>query len=307
MPQKPPSPPLPSRPVVARPPAPHVQAAMARVAQAKQPSPAPRTGPASYVQAALQLKAQLHPPTPPSSVQHGGGASPGRSVVAQAKLPSPPVPTRPPGTSPVVQPLWHSSRRWKLPEGDRPLELGNKLFLWKGLGTAQVLMLSAHGGDSQRGTVRVPRWADRFVFYGPHGQALRNPGLVLAEDVPGDDDQELTVGKHRSGPIEYGSGAEVPNYIFTKFQSAKGETYEDVVGAVGTSRQRRSFDILTVRKRWYGKEVTVSDIITALENSHNTYREIQFNTCRSLMREATKQDAERQNLEMGYLPLDDSV
>ena len=158
------------------------------------------------------------------------------------------------------------SKTKDLPERDRPIELGGslngRLFLFKGGEGRTKLLISAHGAhklETKPSTIPVP---DNMTvhFYAVHGELVRDIGLVLP---PGDH-------------VTRGNGERVANYTLAKYQgrhSLANETYEDIVLAVRTN----DFDVLTVRHRFYSKEITLQEVLTAIAG--RGYTDIYLNAC----------------------------
>jgi hypothetical protein len=190
--------------------------------------------------------------------------------------PSAPAPAFPSALKKIVQPhkqnslgaaIQSKSKAYDLPEDQRPIELGGtfsgRLFLFRGGRGRTRLIVSAHGmvkPETTPKTIPVPGGMT-LHFYSVHGELLVDPGLVL----PADDH------------ITRGSGVKVANYVLSKYQgthSGANETYEAIVDAVAGN----AFDVLTVRHRFYGKEITLQDVLTAIAG--RGYSDIYLNACR---------------------------
>jgi len=112
----------------------------------------------------------------------------------------------------------------------QPIEIGDKLYLFKGGEQhAKHLLISSHGGSSKH-KVMVPKWTT-LHFYGPHGKSLLDPGakdLILSENLEYE---------------QIGPGKPVVNYPLAKFQEKKGtkgkETYEKIAEYIVDARKQK--------------------------------------------------------------------
>lgn len=227
-----------------------------------------RSAPPVYRPHALGSAAppQMKTIPPPSQATNQLQAKPavGKSVAAfqqGLKQNAPRVPAPVHGTT-----IQGKSKAYDLAERDRPIELGGtfdgRLFLFKGGEGRSKLLISAHGAhkpDTRPATIPVPPGMI-IHFYGIHGNVVQDPGLVLPPDPH----------------VTREHGEEVANYTLTKYQgrhSGANETYQDIVLAV----HGHDFDVLTMRHRFYGKEMTLQNILGAIAG--RGYTDIYLNAC----------------------------
>lgn len=230
---------------------------------------------------------QARPALPPSPGQPLGKLAPSRvfqtATQSQIFVPkgSPLVSAKNQGRT-----IQSKSKAYNLPEGDRPIEIGGTLFLFRGGLGRTKLLVSAHGMEKPKvPKIRVPGGMT-IHFYNRHGDVLVDPGLVL----PGGDND-----------IERPTGAKIANYTLSKYQGRPAaESYEDIVAAA----KGNNFDVLTVRHRFYNKEVTLQAVLTAIAG--RGYTDIYLNACR-YKEEMDEEDLEmrwQDNKSLGYERLD---
>ena len=167
----------------------------------------------------------------------------------------------------------------------RPIPIGNRLYLFMGNRQAGDLVITSHGGyiprpefGRQTGKARrfpgLGGWFDvpagvELLFYGPHRQALIDPGLA-------------DVIKRGVRPYEIlRAGDKVRNYRLLKFEQ---DSYFDISSGM-SYRQRRyghqMMDVLTVRNRWWGKAgMPLMNVLSELGEAGYHYERIHCVFCR---------------------------
>lgn len=196
--------------------------------------------------------------------------------------------------------------------------IGDELYLFRdNTGKpAENLLISSHGAYVSRpefgknttfgGWIAVPSGITLY-FYGPHKMSLLDPGL-----------SSIVSGKVNHLELVR-AGEKVRNYRLSKYQSKDdGESYDSIQTDIDQNRRFiemrtealasgdenvlkmvavacpdpfPSFDVLTVRNRWWMKSVTLNNVLERLAKSGHNYAKVHCVFCRSRLIGAGTHDA----------------
>jgi hypothetical protein len=173
------------------------------------------------------------------------------------------------------------------------IDINGKMYLIKKslTGYAPSLVISAHGGIKENGAPTFHTKWGTLHFYSVHGQATDDLGIrnfcsggkdnqrtesIVATSNCYDYDLSKYQGKHNNVGESYESIEGSQNYVddFNELLLQAGDR------APKGSKQMVDFDVLTIRNRWYNKNVTLSQALSAI-GKLNQYADVHCYFCRS--------------------------